>query len=125
MAPSRSHSHRGFNDRGSGDRLTAVENLAISLIYRVMDESLCNRTAHEYQDIGSRLPALKVLHHRVNEALREFLASNGDHHPEFCRFEGGHERIVFERYPTAISRETLRKALILHGFREPRSGRQL
>jgi hypothetical protein len=103
-----------------GSPLTAVENLVISLVYKAMGERRGNRTGAEYESIAAKLPPLKQLHFLVNEALRKFLAPKGDQHPEFCRFQAGDLRVVYEKYPDRISRETLRKALILHGFRVPR-----
>lgn len=115
--------------RRPGGRLTAIENLAINMVYMVMGQSRYNRTAAEYADIASRLPHPKELHYRVNECLRGYLvaAKALGHQLEFCRFEAGHkyprrfkaghERTVIERYPDRISRETIRKALIAHGFR--------
>jgi hypothetical protein len=100
--------------------LTAVERIAIRLVYKVMDEKRDKDKPVEYEDLASRLPALKVLHHLVNEKLRELLAPYGDDPPEYCSFEAGHTRIVFEKYPNRISIETLRKALILEGLYTPR-----
>ena len=105
--------------------LTVVENLAVSLIYRALGESRYNRTLPEYEAIAARMPHLKQLHFLVNEELEKFLASQGDHQPEFCRFKAGDRRIVFEKYPLQISRETIRKALIVHGLRDPRRARRL
>jgi hypothetical protein len=103
----------------AGGGLTAVENLAINMVYRALRESRYNRTACEYAAIAERLPPLKVLHHQVNEALQTYLSSLAER-PEFCRWESGHQRRVYETYPDEISQETLRRALVLHGFRVPR-----
>ena len=107
-----------------GDPLTTVENLALDLVFRVMGECRYNRSQQEYYDIASRLPRLKQLHYLVNEELRQFLAPYGNEPPEFTRFAAGHERLVFERCPTEISIETIRKALVLGGMRTPRTRRR-
>jgi hypothetical protein len=107
-----------------GGRLTAIENLAINMVYMAMQESRYNRSPDEYAAIAARLPHLKELHYRVNECLRGYLMglkALGRGSPEFCRFEAGHKRgPFFERYPNSISPETLRHALIAHGFRVSR-----
>ena len=89
-----------------------------------MGECRYNRTMREYEEIISRLPPLKQLHHMVNEELRKFLTQCGDQPPEFTRFEAGHQRIVYERYPTSISIETIRTALALSGMRARRTRRR-
>ena len=63
--------------------LTTIEDLALSLVFRVMGECRYNRSQQEYYDIASRLPPLKQLHHLVNEALRQFLGPFGNEPPEF------------------------------------------
>jgi hypothetical protein len=115
---------RTSTDRVPGDPLTTIEDLAISLVFRVMSECRYDRGQQEYYDIASRLPPLKQLHHQVNEELRQFLEPYGNEPPEFTRFAAGHERIVYERYPTEISIETIRRALVLSGMRTPRTRRR-
>jgi hypothetical protein len=104
-------------------RLTTIENLAINMVYRVMRESRYNRSPDAYAAIAARLPHFKELHYRVNECLKDYLRdlkAQGHGSPEFCRFRAGDGRIVFETYPDSISGETIRSALIKHGFRVPR-----
>jgi hypothetical protein len=106
-----------------GGQLTAIENLAINMVYMVMRESRYNRSPDAYAAIAARLPHLKELHYRVNECLKAYLLSlkaRGHGSPEFCRFKTRDERILFETYPDGISGETIRSALIKHGFRVPR-----
>ena len=107
-----------------GSRLTVIQNLAISLMYKALAESRGNRSSEEYDAIAARLPPLKQLHFAVNEELAKFFAER-EHRPEFCRFQARDQRVMYEKYPDRISLETLRKALVLHGFRVPRSGPKL
>jgi hypothetical protein len=102
---------------------TATQDIALSLVFEVMDENQINRTWDEYEAIAKRLPPLKTLHFRVNEKLRQRLdglASRGLKRPQICIFKAGHKRIVFEDYPRTISIETIRTALDVSGLRVAR-----
>jgi hypothetical protein len=94
-------------------------------MYKALGESRYNRTTLEYEHIAVSLPPLKQLDFLINKELKKLLASKGDQRLEFFRFKHDHERIVFEKYPDRISRETIRKALELHGFWVPRARRKL
>ena len=61
-------------DRKLGE-LTDIENIALSLVFDALGEQQINRSAYEYAKIAQSLPPLKVLHHLVNEKLRERLAA--------------------------------------------------
>ena len=49
---------------------TAVQEIALNLIFTVLGERRINRTREEYAAIAARLPPLKVLTFDVNETLR-------------------------------------------------------
>jgi hypothetical protein len=102
---------------------TPYQNIALDLTFLVMGEERINRTQEEYFDIAARLPPLKQLTHLVNERLKEVHEKQGDLLPQICRFKAGHERIVYEPFPTRISYETLRAALTISGMRNRRSPR--
>jgi hypothetical protein len=128
MNPATSSPFTPTKEGAPGSRLTAIQNLAISLMYEAMGECRGNRTAAEYADIAARLPHLKELHFMINKELARFHASHarkGEERPEFCRFQARDLRVVYEKYPDRISRETIRKALELHGFWVPRARRKL
>jgi hypothetical protein len=102
---------------------TPIQDIALNLIFVVMGESRINRTYDEYMAIAKRLPPLKVLTSEVNRLLKEIhrrAASDGILLPELCRFKAGDQRITYEAYPTTISIETIREALVVAGMREPR-----
>jgi hypothetical protein len=104
--------------------LTPVQDIAINLVFAVMEESRCNRSVHEYLSLAERLPPLKVLLHRINEELdrlHQQAAHRGVPLPQICRFQAGDERWEYEEYPQKISRETLRKALDISCLRPSRA----
>src|ERR1019366_6321470 len=86
-----------------------------------MGECRFNRTYQAYMDIEARLPPLKVLVHKINKRLQRLHKTHNDLLAEICRFKAGDERISYETFPTKISYETLRAALVISGMREPRS----
>ena len=102
---------------------TAIQDIALNLIFSVMGEARINRTYSEYMDIAARLPPLKVLTFEVNlllQRLHEGEGGDGAGLPDLCRFRAGDERIIYEPYPTAISCQTVRTALEVAGMRKPR-----
>ena len=99
--------------------LTSVDNIAVSLVFAYMNEERYNRTYDDYMRIASALPPLKVLHYELNQLLTRRLEHYGPPY-EICRFRAGDERYSFESFPTSISIETIRTALIKSGMREPR-----
>ena len=103
---------------------TAIQNIALSLIFAVMGECRYNRTFDEYMAIAARLPPLKQLTYLVNRLLQQLHKCNDECKgfilPELCRFKAGDQRIVYEPYPKSISRETVRAALVAAGMREQR-----
>jgi hypothetical protein len=107
---------------------TAIQNVAINLVFAVLSEQRCNRSQEEYRAIMAKLGSLKILTHKINDLLTQLhVRSNktSEPLPEICRFKAGdqYERIVYENYPTHISYETLRAALEVAGFRAPRCRR--
>ena len=109
--------------RANGDRFTAFENIAINLVSELIKEELDKKDPLYFEDIVAMIPPLGVLHFQVNKRLRECHVIWGNNPPEFCRFEAGHQRTVYEPYPKQISVETIRKALIVAGLRTPQSRR--
>jgi hypothetical protein len=101
------------------DNPTAIQSLAVSLLLNAMGEDPYNRTAEEYEAIKSRIPKnLKVVHHLVNERLGRFAATDEFRRSRFCRFRAGDKVIREEAYPMSISAETIRRGLILYGWRD-------
>jgi hypothetical protein len=104
--------------------LTSFQNITLSLVFAVMEEHRNNRTYDEYMAIAAGLPPLKELTFQVNRLLQQLHKCNdecgGFILPEICRFTAGDERIIYERYPTKISYETIRQALVASGMRQPR-----
>ena len=100
-----------------GQFLTPIQDIALSLVFDVMNEGRINRTTAEYMRIAENLPALKELHFLINARLKE-LHQDGNL-PEILRFKAGHKRIVHEPFPSKISCETMRAALTISGMRQP------
>jgi hypothetical protein len=103
--------------------LTPVQDVALNLAFAVMGERLINRTCDEYMAIAASFPPLKVLTYKINQLLKhlhECDGCGGFRLPEICRFKPGDERWDYEPYPTEISQETVRAALVLSGMRDPR-----
>jgi hypothetical protein len=102
---------------------TPLQNIALNWVFHVMGECRFNRRLSEYLAIAARLPPLKVLHWKVNEALRQYREYCGRHGirlPQICRFKPGDERWDYEDYPSSLSKETIREALVVSGMRPRR-----
>jgi hypothetical protein len=102
---------------------TPIQDIALNLVFTIIGERRINRTRQEYAAIASKLPALKVLVHKVNEQLAWMHKSStrsGILLPQLCRFKAGDERYIYEYYPRKISLETIRAALTVSGLRSPR-----
>ena len=102
---------------------TAIQDIAINLVFNVMGERRINRTPQEYAAIAAKLAPLKVLTFEVNKELRwmhEQSARSGVPLPQLCRFQAGDERWSYEDYPRQISIETVRAALEISGMRPSR-----
>jgi len=105
---------------------TAVQDIALNLIFTVLGERRVNRTREEYEAIVASLPPLKVLTFEVNETLQwmhKRSACSGVPLPQICRFRAGDERYTYEDYPSHISYETVRAALEVSGLRRARRRR--
>jgi hypothetical protein len=106
--------------------LTPIQNIALNLVFKVMNERRFNRSLAEYLSIAAKLPPLKILLHKVNALLKSMHEQSidaGVSLPLICRFKAGDERYELEDYPRKISYETLRKALAVSYMRPPRGKR--
>ena len=105
---------------------TAIQDIALNLVFTVVGEQRINRTQQEYAVIAAKLPPLKVLTFKVNETLRR-IHERSDYLeiplPQICRFKAGDKRYSYEDYPRQISCETVRAALEVSGMRRPRATR--
>jgi hypothetical protein len=91
--------------------LTSKENIAVNLIYEWLGESRINRTYDEYMEIASRFPKLEACHAYVNQRLRE-MAQKGIAPYGICYFKAGDRYPWYEDFPTSLSQETVRTALL-------------
>src|SRR5437868_12511306 len=94
-----------------GGVLTSRERLALSLVFASKGERQFNRKPGEYTRIAAELPCLKKLHYEVNELLKERCKSVGPM-DEICRFRAGDDIVRYDPFPTSISTQTLRTALV-------------
>ena len=103
--------------------LTPKENLALELIFGVLGESSANciadawNTTGKYIAVAKRAPKLSALHAEVNRTLRE-MAAGGFAPYEICTFKRGDRYYRYEKFPTSLSIETIRKAWAKSGMRE-------
>ena len=91
--------------------LTSKENIVVDLIYDWLGESRINRTYEDYMEIASRFPKVEACHAYVNQRLRE-MADAGNAPFEICYFKAGDRYIWYKDFPTSLSRETVRCALL-------------
>jgi hypothetical protein len=103
---------------------TSAQNIALNLIFEFLGESRINRTYEEYMQIAAGLPANECLHAYVNQRLREIEVS-GNPPYEICHFRAGDRKAWYKPFPTSISLETVRTALLVSGMRESRPRRRL
>ena len=101
---------------------TEIQAFAMGLLYRALGEDTINRTPDDYELIKSRIPTnLKRVHQIIIDELARYAQTDEFKKSQFCRFKAGDEIIRFESYPTSISIETVNQALIVCGWRQPRS----
>jgi hypothetical protein len=71
----------------------------------------------EYISIARRLPKLEALHAYVNQRLRQF--ANAGYAPyEISTFKKGDQYYRNEKFPTSLSKETVRRAMVKSGMRQ-------
>lgn len=102
---------------------TSKENIVLDLIFESRGESRINRTYAEYMAIAARLPKLFTLHDDVNKRLSE-MATAGNAPYEICYFKKKDRYPWYEKFPTSLSIETIRTALIKSGMKQPRGRRK-
>lgn len=101
----------------------SAENVAIDIAFELMGESRLNRTTAEYMAIAKRLPPLKKLHGLINDRLAE-MKKQGVAPYKVCHFKAGDAYIRYEQFPSSVSLETVRSALIKIGMRDRRYRRK-
>jgi hypothetical protein len=95
---------------------TPVEDIVLIVAFDLMGESCVNRTHDEYMQIAARLPALKVLHGKINDRLAQIAAAGAAPY-EICPFKIGDKYIRYKSFPDSVSLETVRSALTKAGMR--------
>ena len=96
---------------------TSKENIVLDLISNRLGESFINRTPEDYEAIKAKLPPIKVLHGWVNDGLKAIAAAGAAPY-KICYFKVGDRHAWYEPYPTNLSIEVVRSALVNSGFRE-------
>jgi hypothetical protein len=103
--------------------LTPNEGIALDLMFALLGESRFNReqtalgTKDKYISVALRAPKLAVLHADVNDILGN-MAAAGYAPFEICSFKKDDRYIWYEKFPTSLSLETIRKAWVKSGMRE-------
>ena len=103
--------------------LTAREGIALDIIFGLLGESRFNReiddwgTTYKYLYVASRAPKQATMFADVNKVLREM--ANAGYVPfEICSCKLGDHYYRYDKFPTSLSKETIRKAWIKSGMRE-------
>ena len=102
--------------------LTSKENLVVNLIFEWLGERRINRTYDEYMEIASRFPTVEACHAYINQRLREMADAGTAPFHAICYFKAGDQYIWYEDFPTSLSMETVRTALLKMG--KPRGRRR-
>jgi hypothetical protein len=97
--------------------LTAVQNFALEMLFRSLGEKQGAASFDNMLRKMDRIPkSLKQVHYLVNDELGRYALTKEFRLREFCRFKAGDKVIRYERYPTSISKETIRQALRISGW---------
>ena len=99
-------------------RLGPLEDLALVLASEWLEEPFINRTQEKYQAIAERMPSIEALHAYSKQRLPELKESGYLRGVKICQFKAGDRAFWYADYPDSISRETIRNALVVSGFRE-------
>ncbi|SRR6266516_1940436 len=103
--------------------LTPKEGIALDLMFALLGESRFNRqqtalaTKYKYIRVALRAPKLAVFHADINDMLCS-MAAAGYAPFEICTFKKDDRYIWYEKFPTSLSLETIRKAWVKSGMRE-------
>jgi hypothetical protein len=90
--------------------ITSKENIVLDLLFEWLRESRLNRTSAEYLYLASILPKVEAAYEEVNARLRQ-IAKDDKAPYEICYFKKGDVGHCYVKYPTSLSRETVRKAI--------------
>lgn len=96
--------------------LTSKENIAASLVYEWLGESRTNRTFDEYMQIAARFPKPVACQAYVNQRLREIADTGNTPSDGIIYFRAGDRYPRVEEFPTSLSLETVRSALVKMGM---------
>ncbi len=96
---------------------TSYENIALSLILKVLGVSRNGQSIDGCMEAAARAPKLTALHADVNRLLQE-TADSGEAKSEICRFKAGDKRWSYEPRPTKLSLEVVRSAWVKSGMRD-------
>jgi hypothetical protein len=97
--------------------LTQIQRFALEMLLRALGEDQCFKSFEDSARIFELIPkALKQVHYLVNDELGRYSLTDEFKGREFCRFKAGDKIIRYEKYPTSISRETIRQALVNSGW---------
>jgi hypothetical protein len=103
--------------------LTPNEGIALDLMFALQGESRFNReqtafgAKYKYILVALRAPKLAVLHADVTTILGK-MAAAGYAPFEICSFKKDDRNWRYDKFPTSLSRETIRKAWVKSGMRD-------
>jgi len=103
--------------------LTFQEGIALDIIFGLLGESRFNReiddwgTTYKYIYVATRAPKLEAMQEDVKKVLAD-MAAKGFAPFETCSFRRGDQYYHYEKFPSSISKETIRKAWVKSGMRD-------
>lgn len=99
--------------------LTQIQWFALKILFQALG---INPYARPFVETINSIPrSLKRVHYLVNTELARYSKTEEFQHMEFCRFRAGDKVCKYEKYPTTISRETIRQALVNSGWWPPKT----
>ncbi len=103
--------------------LTPEQGIALDIVFGLHGESRFNNvqsalaSKYKYVLVALRAPKLSAMHDDVNRVLR--VIADSDYTPfEICTFKRGDRYYRYNKFPTSLSRETVRLAWAKSGMHD-------
>jgi hypothetical protein len=101
--------------------ITENQSFAINLLVRALKVKRTDCCWNDFRLMLDIMPkSLKAVHGLINDELMRYSQIDEFKKAERCRFKAGDTVVKYESYPTQLSKETVRQALINFRFCGPR-----